>query len=151
MKAIDYNGWFNYFFKTYLSLQHFLIFEIVKKKKVLQPEKKGVHNHGLIFLIYFCIPICLCKIFILIKFFCHCLGQVLFLELRKIEQLEEEGVFEVNWLMGLLRELMEFMFIWVSENKEILATEEENVSSQTDEAKQVFISFSILCRSMLKE
>jgi len=61
--------------------------------------------------------------------------------LRKIEQLEKEGVFEVNWLMGLLRELMESMFIWVSENKEILATKEENVSSKPDEAKQVFISF----------
>ncbi|RZB85584.1 Exocyst complex component EXO84A [Glycine soja] len=65
--------------------------------------------------------------------------QVLFLELRKIEQLEEENVFEVNWLMGLLRELMESMFIWVSNNKEILATTEENVSSKTDEAKQQFI------------
>ncbi|QCE06737.1 Exocyst component Exo84 [Vigna unguiculata] len=70
--------------------------------------------------------------------------QVLFLELRKIEQLEEEGVFEVNWLMGLLRELMEFMFIWVSENKEILATEEENVSSQTDEAKQFLLDVQFL-------
>ena len=47
----------------------------------------------------------------------------------------------MNWLMGLLRELMESMFIWVSENKEILATKEENVSSKPDEAKQVFISF----------
>ncbi|XP_017414031.2 exocyst complex component EXO84B-like [Vigna angularis] len=70
--------------------------------------------------------------------------QVLFLELRKIEQLEEEGVFEVNWLMGLLRELMESMFIWVSKNKEILATEEENVSSQTDEAKQFLLDVQFL-------
>ncbi|KAL2323407.1 hypothetical protein Fmac_027786 [Flemingia macrophylla] len=65
--------------------------------------------------------------------------QVLFLELRKIEQLEEENVFEVNWMVGLLRELMESMFIWVSNNKDILATTEENVSSQTDQAKQVLI------------
>ncbi|XP_022641163.1 exocyst complex component EXO84B-like isoform X2 [Vigna radiata var. radiata] len=69
--------------------------------------------------------------------------QVLFLELRKIEQLEEEGVFEVNWLMGLLRELMESMFIWVSENKEILATE-ENGSSQTDQAKQFLLDVQFL-------
>lgn len=84
---------------------------------------------------------------------CNCSGQVLFLELRKIEQLEEENVFEVNWLMGLLRELMESMFIWVSNNKEILATTEENVSSKTDEAKQVFISLPSIYsfRSMLKE
>lgn len=64
-------------------------------------------------------------------------GQVLFLELRKIEKLDEENVFEVNWLMGLLREMMESMFIWVSKNKEINATTEENMSLQTDEAKQV--------------
>ncbi|ESW16857.1 hypothetical protein PHAVU_007G190500 [Phaseolus vulgaris] len=70
--------------------------------------------------------------------------QVLFLELRKIEQLEKEGVFEVNWLMGLLRELMESMFIWVSENKEILATKEENVSSKPDEAKQFLLDVQFL-------
>ncbi|KAK7393371.1 hypothetical protein VNO78_21924 [Psophocarpus tetragonolobus] len=70
--------------------------------------------------------------------------QVLFLELRKIEQLEEENVFEVNWLMGLLRELMESMFIWVSNNKEILATTEKNVSSQTDEAKQFVLDVQFL-------
>ncbi|CAJ1968214.1 unnamed protein product [Sphenostylis stenocarpa] len=70
--------------------------------------------------------------------------QVLFLELRKIEQLEEDGVFEVNWLMGLLRELMGFMFIWVSKNKEILATTEENASSQTDEAKQFLLDVQFL-------
>ncbi|TKY52764.1 Exocyst complex component EXO84B [Spatholobus suberectus] len=70
--------------------------------------------------------------------------QVLFLELRKIEQLEEENVFEVNWLMGLLRELIESMFIWVSNNKEILATTGENVSSQTDEAKQFILDVQFL-------
>jgi len=63
--------------------------------------------------------------------------QVLFLELRKIEKLEEENVFEVNWLMELLREVMVCMFIWVSKNKKINATTEEHVSLQTDEAKQV--------------
>ncbi|XP_061367495.1 exocyst complex component EXO84B-like [Gastrolobium bilobum] len=70
--------------------------------------------------------------------------QVLFLELRKIEQLDEENVFEVNWLMGLLRELMEFMFIWVSKNKEIHETTEENVSLQTDEANQFILDVQFL-------
>jgi len=76
--------------------------------------------------------------------------QVLFLELRKIEKLEEENVFEVNWLMELLREVMVCMFIWVSKSKKMNATE-EHVSSQTDEAKQVshfppfclFLSFNM--------
>jgi hypothetical protein len=67
--------------------------------------------------------------------------QVLFLELRKIEKLEEENVFEVNWLMELLREVMVCMFIWVSKSKKINATtEEHDVSLQTDEAKQVSTS-----------
>ncbi|KAL4393821.1 hypothetical protein HN51_021794 [Arachis hypogaea] len=52
--------------------------------------------------------------------------QVLFLELRKIERLDEENMFEVNWLIGLLRELMESMFIWISNNKDIYATQETN-------------------------
>lgn len=69
--------------------------------------------------------------------FCPCSWQVLFLELRKIEKLDEENVFEMNWLMELLRELMESMFIWASKNEEINATTEESMSSQTDEAKQV--------------
>ncbi|XP_029125367.1 exocyst complex component EXO84B-like [Cajanus cajan] len=64
--------------------------------------------------------------------------QVLFLELRKIERLEEENVFEVNWLVGLLRELMESMFIWISTNKKMLT------SSQTDEAKQFILDVQFL-------
>ncbi|XP_057422978.1 exocyst complex component EXO84B-like isoform X2 [Lotus japonicus] len=70
--------------------------------------------------------------------------QVLFLELRKIEKLDEENVFEMNWLMELLRELMESMFIWASKNKEINATTEESMSSQTDEAKQFILDVQFL-------
>ncbi|XP_058773585.1 uncharacterized protein LOC131647756 isoform X1 [Vicia villosa] len=61
---------------------------------------------------------------------------VLFLELRKIEKLEEENVLEVNWLMELPREVMVCMFILVSQNREIYATTEEHVILQTNEAKQ---------------
>lgn len=70
--------------------------------------------------------------------------QVLFLELRKIEKLEEENVFEVNWLMELLREVMVCMFIWVSKSKKINATTEEHVSLQTDEAKQFIMDVQFL-------
>ncbi|XP_058773586.1 uncharacterized protein LOC131647756 isoform X2 [Vicia villosa] len=62
---------------------------------------------------------------------------VLFLELRKIEKLEEENVLEVNWLMELPREVMVCMFILVSQNREIYATTEEHVILQTNEAKQL--------------
>lgn len=51
---------------------------------------------------------------------------------------------EVNWLKGLLREVMVCKFIWVSKNKEINAITEEHVSLQIDEAKQVF-DFPTLC------
>ncbi|MED6207403.1 hypothetical protein PIB30_035504 [Stylosanthes scabra] len=52
--------------------------------------------------------------------------QVLFLELRKIERIDEENMFELNWLIGLLRELMESMFTWISNNTQIYATQETN-------------------------
>jgi hypothetical protein len=70
--------------------------------------------------------------------------QALFLELRKIEKLEEENVFEVNWLIELLREVMVYMFISVSKNKDINATAEERISLQTDEAEQVS-DFPLFC------
>lgn len=35
---------------------------------------------------------------------------------------------EVNWLKGLVREVMVCKFIWVSKNKEINAITEEHVS-----------------------
>ncbi|XP_027189164.1 exocyst complex component EXO84B-like isoform X3 [Cicer arietinum] len=70
--------------------------------------------------------------------------QALFLELRKIEKLEEENVFEGNWLMELLREVMVSMFIWLSKNKEMNATTEEKVSLQTDEAKQFILDVQFL-------
>ncbi|KAK7267434.1 hypothetical protein RIF29_20108 [Crotalaria pallida] len=70
--------------------------------------------------------------------------EVLFLELRKIEQHDEENVLEVNWLMGLLRELMESMFIWVSKNKVVQETMEENLSLQTDETDQFVLDVQFL-------
>ncbi|KAK7277487.1 hypothetical protein RJT34_22500 [Clitoria ternatea] len=70
--------------------------------------------------------------------------QAFFLELRKIEQLKEENVFKANWLMGLLRELMESMFTWISKNKEILVTTKENMSSQTDVANQFILHVQFL-------
>jgi hypothetical protein len=76
--------------------------------------------------------------------FSLCHVQALFLELRKIEKLEEENVFEVNWLMELLREVMVYMFISVSKNKDINATAEERISLQTDEAEQFILDVQFL-------
>ncbi|XP_027362971.1 exocyst complex component EXO84B-like [Abrus precatorius] len=83
------------------------------------------------------------EILMIWSYYLVCLEKVLFLELRKIEQLDEK-MFDANWLMGLLRELMESMFIWVSNNKEILVTKEENMSLQTDEAKQFILDVQFL-------
>ncbi|KAI9122152.1 hypothetical protein K1719_006841 [Acacia pycnantha] len=70
--------------------------------------------------------------------------QILFLELRKLEQLAEGNVLEADWLMGLLREMMESIFIWVSQNKNILGSEEENTSSEHDDSKQFVLDVQFL-------
>lgn len=71
--------------------------------------------------------------------------QVLFLELRKLEKLAEDGVFEVNWLMELLRELMEAIFVWISGNKEIWAITEEKLTVQpSDNFKKLILDMQFL-------
>lgn len=54
--------------------------------------------------------------------------QVLFLELRKLEKLSEDNIFEVDWLLELLRELIEAVFVWVSNNKENWDIDGENMT-----------------------
>ncbi|XP_038718564.1 exocyst complex component EXO84B-like isoform X2 [Tripterygium wilfordii] len=55
--------------------------------------------------------------------------QVLFLELRKLCKLAEENVFELDWLIELLRELMEAIFVWTTNNKEMWANIGKNSAS----------------------
>lgn len=50
----------------------------------------------------------------------------------------------MDWLMGLLRETMESTFIWVSQNKDILASTEEYLSLGPDYSKQVLEYFTRL-------
>ncbi|XP_022728216.1 exocyst complex component EXO84B-like [Durio zibethinus] len=52
--------------------------------------------------------------------------QVLFLELRKVDKLAEDNVFEEDWLMELLRELIEAIFSWIVNKKEIWRNTKEN-------------------------
>ncbi|XP_028765490.1 uncharacterized protein LOC114723476 [Neltuma alba] len=70
--------------------------------------------------------------------------QFLFLEMRKLEQLAEGNVLEVDWLTDLLREMMESIFIWVSQNKNILGSAEENTSSEHDDPKQFVLDVQFL-------
>jgi hypothetical protein len=69
-----------------------------------------------------------------------CYDQELFLELRKLEKLVEDGVFEVDWLMELLRELIEAINVWISNNKAIWAISKENFTVQhSDNFKKVYV------------
>ncbi|XP_041002369.1 LOW QUALITY PROTEIN: exocyst complex component EXO84B-like [Juglans microcarpa x Juglans regia] len=71
--------------------------------------------------------------------------QVLFLELRKMEKLVEDCVFEVDWLMELLRELIEAVFVWISNNKEIYAISEEDLTVQhSDNFKKFALDMQFL-------
>ncbi|KAJ4822765.1 hypothetical protein Tsubulata_004159 [Turnera subulata] len=59
--------------------------------------------------------------------------QVLFSELRKLEKLREDNVFEVEWLVELLRELIEAIFVWISANKDIWKTDGETSDFQSNQ------------------
>ncbi|XP_062024913.1 exocyst complex component EXO84B-like isoform X1 [Rosa rugosa] len=66
--------------------------------------------------------------------------QVLFLELRKLEKLSEDNVFEVDWLIELLGEIIEAVFVWISNNKEFRDINKENMTEDHPLAfKQQFI------------
>ncbi|XVF21532.1 hypothetical protein REPUB_Repub12eG0098200 [Reevesia pubescens] len=65
--------------------------------------------------------------------------QILFLELRKVDKLAEENVFEEDWLMGLLRELIEAIFSWTVNNREIWRNTEENSPVQLSDIISQFV------------
>ncbi|KAK3193474.1 hypothetical protein Dsin_024784 [Dipteronia sinensis] len=71
--------------------------------------------------------------------------QVLFLELRTLNKLAEDNVFESDWLMELLSELTEAIFVWISNNKQIwTATEEDLISQDSDVYNQFVLDIHFL-------
>ncbi|TXG63872.1 hypothetical protein EZV62_010866 [Acer yangbiense] len=72
--------------------------------------------------------------------------QVLFLELRTLNKLAEDNVFESDWLMELLSELIEAIFVWISNNyKQIwTATEEDLISQDSDVYNQFVLDIHFL-------
>lgn len=64
--------------------------------------------------------------------------QGLFSELRKLEKLAEDNVIEEDWLMELLRELMEAIFVWISNHEEIWTITDEDL---TDQHSNDFLQF----------
>ncbi|XP_021630899.2 exocyst complex component EXO84A isoform X2 [Manihot esculenta] len=72
-------------------------------------------------------------------------SEVLFLELRKFDKLAEFNVFEADWLKELVRELIESIFVWISNNKEIWETKEESsIFQHSDVLNQFFLDMHFL-------
>ncbi|KAH7517419.1 exocyst complex component EXO84B [Ziziphus jujuba] len=65
--------------------------------------------------------------------------QVFFLELRNLERLAESDVFEKEWLVEILKELIEALFICISNEKEIGDTKEENLTAENSLTYKQFI------------
>eukprot|EP00257_Ricinus_communis_P020106 XP_015579265.1 exocyst complex component EXO84A [Ricinus communis] len=65
--------------------------------------------------------------------------QVLFLELRKLNKLSEDDIFEAKWLMQLIRELIEAIFAWISSNKKIWETDKGDLNFQHPEISDQFV------------
>ncbi|KAJ8749146.1 hypothetical protein K2173_013753 [Erythroxylum novogranatense] len=65
--------------------------------------------------------------------------QVLFLELRKLDNLAEDDFLESNWLTELIRELIEAIFVWLSNNKEIWETNGKNLNSSNSDVFNQFV------------
>lgn len=67
----------------------------------------------------------------------------MFFELKRLEKLGEGNVVEVDWLMELLRDLLEANLIWTLNNKEIWMAF-ENDSPHSSDFKQVSIFDSLI-------
>ncbi|XP_062080053.1 exocyst complex component EXO84B-like [Humulus lupulus] len=71
--------------------------------------------------------------------------QVLFLQLRNLERLAEDTVFEKEWLLDLLRELVEITFIHISTKTEMWAISEETSTAENSvDYKQLVLDFAFL-------
>ncbi|CAH1425095.1 unnamed protein product [Lactuca virosa] len=71
--------------------------------------------------------------------------QILFLELRKVEELAEENVVEFDWLVMLLKELIETIFDWISRNHEIWMTNKEDTTvDQSDRLTQFAVDMQFV-------
>ena len=69
---------------------------------------------------------------------CVLLLKTLFLELRKIERLAASNIFDKEWLSEILRELVETIFVWISTNKDMWTTSDENSTPEN----------SIICKQV---
>ncbi|KAK8694031.1 hypothetical protein V6N13_071595 [Hibiscus sabdariffa] len=70
--------------------------------------------------------------------------QVLFFELRKVDKIDEDNFFEEDWLMELLRELIEAIFSWMVNNKEIWRHKENSPVQLSDIVSQFVLDVHFL-------
>ncbi|KAK8565266.1 hypothetical protein V6N13_020387 [Hibiscus sabdariffa] len=70
--------------------------------------------------------------------------QVLFFELRKVDKIDEDNFFEEDWLMELLRELIEAIFSWMVNNKEIWRNKENSPVQLSDIVSQFVLDVHFL-------
>ncbi|KAM6565068.1 hypothetical protein CsatB_025066 [Cannabis sativa] len=71
--------------------------------------------------------------------------QVLFSRLRKLERLAKDSVFEKEWLLELLRELVETTFIHISTKRDMWAISEETSTQENSvNYKQFVMDFAFL-------
>ncbi|XP_076939841.1 exocyst complex component EXO84B-like [Bidens hawaiensis] len=64
--------------------------------------------------------------------------QILFLEVRKVEELAEDNIVEFDWLASLLTELIETTFDWISKNGENWVTHKDDATDQLTDALTQF-------------
>ncbi|KAI3782945.1 hypothetical protein L2E82_13006 [Cichorium intybus] len=70
--------------------------------------------------------------------------QILFLEVRKVEEVAEENVSEFDWLVSLLIELIETTFDWVSRNHEMCMANDDETVDQSDRLTQFAVDMQFL-------
>ncbi|KAF4358200.1 hypothetical protein F8388_009483 [Cannabis sativa] len=71
--------------------------------------------------------------------------KVLFSQLRKLERLVEDSIFEKEWLLELLRELVETTFIHISTKRDMWAISEETSTQENSvNYKQFVMDFAFL-------
>ncbi|XP_076942140.1 exocyst complex component EXO84B-like [Bidens hawaiensis] len=72
--------------------------------------------------------------------------QILFLEIRKVEELAEDNIVEFDWLVSLLTELIETTFDWISKNGESWVNHHKNdaTDQQSDRLTQFALDMQFL-------
>ncbi|XP_075493683.1 exocyst complex component EXO84A-like [Primulina tabacum] len=68
----------------------------------------------------------------------------LYFELKKLEKLANEDCMEKNWLMGLLRELADAVFKWISSKSKIWTVDKQDLSNNREEFIQLILDSQFL-------